>query len=157
MALGIHALVWQHVSWDALRVQQLYDLLQLRSAVFVVEQNCVFQDIDGYDAQAMHVLGYQDDKLVAYARCFTANVKYAEASIGRVITSAALRGQGAGPALVQQAIDCIEQQWGKQAIRIGAQAHLSQFYGQLGFAQASEIYSEDNIAHIEMVRSAVDI
>jgi ElaA protein len=145
-------ITWQHLSFDALSTQQLYAVLQLRSEVFVVEQNCVFQDIDGYDAQAMHVLGYANEKLVAYARCFNAGVKFAEASIGRVITHASARGTGAGHVLVQQCIDCVQRTWGVQSIRIGAQAHLDHFYGKLGFVKTGAIYLEDGIPHTEMLR-----
>jgi ElaA protein len=145
-------IAWQRLAFDALSVQQLYALLQLRSEVFVVEQQCIFQDMDGLDGQAMHVIGHGAGQLVAYARCFGPGVKFAQASIGRVITHASLRGQGAGPVLVQQAIDCVLQTWGPQPIRIGAQAHLAAFYAQLGFSQISQVYLEDNIAHIDMLR-----
>jgi ElaA protein len=150
MAVG--NIIWQHLSFEALSTTQLYAVLQLRSEVFVVEQSCVFQDIDGYDAQAMHVLGYADDKLVAYARCFNAGVKFAEASIGRVITHASVRGAGAGHTLIQQSIDCLEKTWGAQPIRIGAQAHLDHFYGKFGFVKTGAIFLEDGIPHTEMLR-----
>jgi ElaA protein len=151
MAVGhIH---WQHLPFEALCTQQVYDMLQLRSEVFVVEQNCVFQDIDGYDAQAMHVLGYIEKKLVAYARCFNAGVKFTEASFGRVITHSSVRGMGVGHVLVQHAIDCVQRTWGTQPIRIGAQAHLDNFYGKLGFVKTGAIYLEDGIPHTEMLRN----
>jgi ElaA protein len=153
------AITWQHLAFDALSPQQLYALLQLRSEVFVMEQNCPFQDMDGADAQAMHVLGWavangqsSTRSLVAYARCFPAGVKFAEASIGRVITHASLRGAGAGAELMRKAIACVQQQWGVQPIRIGAQAHLEKFYGKLGFIASSAPYMEDGIPHIEMLR-----
>lgn len=146
-------IAWQHLAFDALNVHQLYAILQLRTDVFVVEQNCAFQDMDGFDAQAVHLMGYSQGKLVAYARCFPAGVKFKEASIGRVITSLALRGQGAGPALMQQAISCIESHWGMQPIRIGAQAQLDNFYGRLGFVKTGAPYIEDGILHIEMLRT----
>ncbi len=146
-------IVWQHCLFKALTVQQLYDVLQLRTEVFVMEQNCVFQDMDGFDAQAVHVMGYADTRLLAYARCFPKGIKFAEASIGRVITHSSLRGQGAGPALMQHAISCVAQHWGAQPIRIGAQAHLEHFYGQLGFVKTGLPYIEDGIAHIEMLRT----
>jgi ElaA protein len=152
MAVG--NITWQHLPFDALSTTQLYAALQLRSEVFVVEQNCVFQDIDGYDTQSMHVLGLASDKkLVAYARCSNAGLKFAEASIGRVITHASVRGAGAGYALVQHAIDCIQRTWGAQPIRIGAQAHLDHFYGKLGFVKTGAIYLEDGIPHTEMLRT----
>jgi ElaA protein len=146
------ALGWQFKSYEALTLTELYAMLQLRTEVFVVEQNCVFQDMDGADDQAMHLLGLQDDKLLAYARCFDAGIKFKEASIGRVITQASLRGTGAGHALMQQALGSMKMVWGVQPIRIGAQARLEKFYQQHGFAAASAPYIEDGIAHIEMLR-----
>jgi ElaA protein len=148
----VDSLQWQFLSYGALSLQQLYALLQLRTEVFVVEQNCVFQDMDGADDKAMHLLGMQGDKLVAYARCFNAGIKFKEASIGRVITHADLRGTGAGHALMQQALGSMKMVWGVQPIRIGAQARLEKFYQQHGFAAASATYIEDGIPHIEMLR-----
>ena len=143
---------WQFAAFDALTLNQLYGALQLRSAVFVVEQACIFQDMDGADTQAMHLLGTSGGQLVAYARCFAAGVKFKEASIGRLITRGALRGSGAGHVLVRHAIDSITQQWGPQAIRIGAQARLENFYRQHGFEATGAPYIEDGIPHIEMLR-----
>ena len=143
---------WKFAAFDALSLTELYALLQLRSEVFVVEQACVFQDMDGADAAAMHLLGTSGSQLVAYARCFAAGMKFKEASIGRIITRSALRGSGAGHVLVRHAIDSITQQWGPQAIRIGAQARLEHFYRQHGFEKTGEPYIEDGIPHIEMLR-----
>jgi ElaA protein len=143
---------WQWLAFDALNTSQLYALLQLRSAVFVVEQNCVFQDMDGLDAQAMHLLGVRESALVAYVRCFPAGVVFPEASIGRVVTLPAARGGGLGHALMAQAIVSLHGQWGAQPIRIGAQAHLKAFYEQHGFADVGKPYMEDGIPHIEMLR-----
>ena len=143
---------WHFFRFDELSAADLYAVLQLRGEVFVVEQTCVFQDMDGSDDKALHVLGKQGGQLVAYARCFAAGVKFAEASIGRVITRAALRGTGAGHLLLEKAITGLARQWGAQAIRIGAQARLALFYRQHGFAETGEPYQEDGIAHIEMLR-----
>jgi ElaA protein len=143
---------WKFASFDALTLTELYDLLQLRSEVFVVEQACVFQDMDGADAAAMHLLGTSGGRLVAYARCFAAGVKFKEASLGRIITRSELRGSGAGHLLVRQAIDSITRQWGPQAIHIGAQSRLEHFYRQHGFEKTGEPYIEDGIPHIEMLR-----
>jgi ElaA protein len=154
------SLTWRFVAFDALTTFELYELLQLRSEVFVVEQACVFQDMDGADAQAMHLLGRlaegprKPGQLVAYARCFAAGVKFAESSIGRVVTHDAVRGSGAGHVLLQKAISCLTQQWGAQPIRIGAQARLEAFYRQHGFETSGAPYLEDGIAHIEMLRPA---
>ena len=147
------AIEWRWLTFDELTGPELYAVLQLRSEVFVVEQHCVFQDMDGADAPALHLLGMRDGVLVAYARCFAAGGKFAEASIGRVLTHRSLRGSGAGHVLIEKAIAALSQQWGAQAIRIGAQQHLEAFYRQHGFEQAGPHYLEDGIDHIEMLRS----
>jgi ElaA protein len=146
--------VWRLLSFADLRVAELYEVLRLRSAVFVVEQQCLFQDMDGYDSQAMHLLGVQGGELLAYARCFEAGVKFPEASFGRVLTRPSVRGTGIGHALIEQAITAISQLWGPQAIRIGAQMQLAAYYGKHGFEDVGKLYMEDGIAHLEMVRSA---
>jgi ElaA protein len=145
-------ITWKFAAFDTLSLTELYAVLQLRSEVFVVEQSCVFQDMDGADTAAMHLLGTSSGQLVAYARCFAAGVKFKEASIGRIITRGELRGSGAGHLLVRQAIDSMTQQWGSRAIRIGAQARLEHFYRQHGFETTGEPYIEDGIPHIEMLR-----
>jgi len=148
----VRELKWTFKAFDALNLQELYAVLQLRSAVFVVEQTCVFQDMDGFDDQALHLMGFEDNQLVAYARCFAAGVKFAEASIGRVITHPECRGGGLGHLLMEQALQGVLAQWGEQAIRIGAQAHLRDFYAQHGFVDVDKPYLEDGIAHLEMLR-----
>ncbi|MDD5000075.1 GNAT family N-acetyltransferase [Rhodoferax sp.] len=147
-----NAPVWRLLAFDDLRVAELYEVLRLRSEVFVVEQQCVFQDIDGADHQAMHLLGVQHGALQAYARCFEAGVKFPEASFGRVLTRASARGTGLGHALIDQAVSAINQVWGPQAIRIGAQLQLAAFYGKHGFVDVGKTYMEDGIAHLEMLR-----
>lgn len=141
---------WTLAAWHALSTQQLHDLLQLRSEVFVVEQNCVFQDIDGADPQALHVLGHQAGQLVAYARCFPPGVKFAEASIGRVVTRPQARSGGLGHVLIDKAVAAVGAQWGLQPIRIGAQARLVGYYSQHGFVDDGKPYVEDGIDHLEM-------
>lgn len=148
---------WAFKAFDALSVSELYALLRLRSEVFVVEQNCVFLDMDNSDQQAMHLLGWTDEAepaLVACARCFGPGVKFAEASIGRVVTAPAARGGGLGHVLMREAVHALGGHWGPQAISIGAQARLQGFYEQHGFARTGEPYIEDGIPHIEMLRSA---
>lgn len=149
-------MTWQWLPFDALDRVQLYELLRLRSEVFVVEQNCVFQDMDGLDAQAMHLLGTCEvngaPQLVAYVRCFPKGITFDEASIGRVVTRQSARANGLGHVLMAEAIRALQQQWGVQAIRIGAQAHLKNFYQRHGFADVGKPYVEDGIDHIEMVR-----
>lgn len=154
MSMAGEVISWQFLSFEALSKQQLYALLQLRSEVFVVEQACVFQDMDGADLVAMHLLGTVDGQLAAYARCFAAGEKFAEASIGRVITRSALRGSGAGHLLMREALARALRHWGAQPVRIGAQARLENFYQQHGFSNTGATYIEDGIAHIEMLRPA---
>lgn len=144
------SLDWTLAAWDDLSTRQLHDLLQLRSTVFVVEQNCVFQDIDGADPQALHLLGSHSGQLLAYARCFPPGVKFSEASIGRVVTSPAARGGGLGHALIDRAMAAVSATWGQQPIRIGAQAHLVGYYARHGFVDDGKPYVEDAIDHLEM-------
>ncbi len=151
------AVQWHWLDFEALGVARLYALLRLRSAVFVVEQRCLFQDMDDLDAQALHVVGLRPQgdstELVACARCFPPGVAFAEASIGRVAVRADARGTGLAHALVTQAVSALESQWGAQPIRIGAQAHLAGFYAQHGFVDVGRPYVEDGIPHLEMLRS----
>jgi ElaA protein len=154
MSGAVQEISWRFLVFEALTTAELYDLLQLRSEVFVVEQACIFQDMDGADPQAMHLLGTLEGQLVAYARCFSAGIKFTEASIGRVATRELMRGSGVGHVLLQQALVHLQLQWGAQAVRIGAQARLEHFYRQHGFVDAGAPYIEDGIAHIEMLRPA---
>jgi ElaA protein len=149
---------WQCLPFGALPVHTLYALLRLRAEVFVVEQACVFQDLDDADPDCLHLLGQTHEgslsPLQAYARLVPAGLKFAEASIGRVITARAVRGSGLGHGLMQQAVHQLHQLWGVQAIRIGAQARLQDFYRQHGFEAVGAPYFEDGIAHIDMLRAA---
>ena len=138
--------------FNALSTLELYQLLQLRSQVFVVEQNCVYQDIDGKDEKAMHVLGKMDDRIVAYSRIFKPNDYFDNASIGRVVVSENARTHKFGFDLMQEAIAAVGSEFGIQPITISAQLYLKKFYESLGFQQVSETYLEDGIEHIEMVR-----
>lgn len=153
----VSTVVWRCLPFDALRPRTLYALLQLRSAVFVVEQACAFQDLDGADSACMHLLGERlspgcAPELLAYTRLVPAGLKYPEASIGRVVTAPATRGTGLGHALMAESVRCLHSLWGVQPIRIGAQAHLQSFYRQHGFEAVGELYDEDGIAHTEMLR-----
>lgn len=151
------ALRWRCLPFGALQPATLYSLLRLRSEVFVVEQRCVFQDMDGAEADCMHLLGEQAGSdggpvLAAYARLVPAGLKFAEASIGRVVSDPALRGTGVGHVLMAQAVQTLLSLWGPQPIRIGAQAHLQAFYRRHGFETAGPLYDEDGIDHVEMLR-----
>ena len=152
---GAPSLQWRCLPFDALHARTLYRLLHLRTEVFVMEQGCVFQDMDGADQQCMHLLGEQGDALVAYARLVPAGLKFPEASIGRVVNDPTRRGSGLGHVLMREAVRQLHALWGPQPIRIGAQAHLQGFYRQHGFAPASDLYDEDGIEHIEMLRSPI--
>lgn len=144
---------WRFASFEELTPRELHDLLQLRAAVFVVEQKCAFQDVDGVDPACWHLLGLEGEALVVYCRLVPPGVKYPEPSIGRVLTAEAARRSGAGRALMVEALARAGRLWPGQVIRIGAQHYLERFYGTFGFVQASEPYDEDGIQHIEMVRN----
>lgn len=142
---------WNCKSFDELNVHELYAILRLRTEVFVVEQNCVFQDMDNKDQGSYHICGWQNNELIAYTRLVPAGVSYHEASIGRVITAPSARRTGAGRALMQYSIQKLYELWGKQSIKLGAQLYLKKFYESFGFQQTSDIYIEDGIPHIEML------
>lgn len=132
---------------------ELYELLKLRSEVFVVEQDCVYLDQDGYDQRSLHLLGKVDGRLVAYARLLPETVKYADAvSIGRVVTAGAARRYGYGRRLMAEAIACCQRTWPHQPIIISAQQYLEKFYQEFGFSTVSGPYLEDGIPHLRMRR-----
>ena len=153
----LQGLRWRCLPFAAMDAASLYRVLQRRAEVFVVEQACAFQDMDGLDPACMHLLGEAHNNasgpcLLAYARLLPAGLAFAETSIGRVVTAPATRGSGLGHALMGESIAQLQRLWGEQAIRIGAQAHLQAFYRQHGFEPHGEIYLEDGIDHIEMIR-----
>lgn len=150
------AVLWQCQPFEALDTRTLYDLLALRTAVFVVEQNCPYQELDGKDDRAWHLLGHDTGGLVATARILAPGDSFTGASIGRVVTSPARRGQGLGEQLMARAVAHCGWLFPDHAIEIGAQAHLQAFYARFGFVVSSEPYLEDGIPHIEMRRPATD-
>lgn len=139
-------------TFHTLTSQQLYAYLQLRSEVFVVEQNCVYQDLDNLDQNSLHVCIHDQDTLVACARIVPANEKYPDISIGRVIVAQSHRKQQLGHVLMQYAIAVIEEHFGAQKIVLSAQAHLQDFYKKHNFVPQGEIYLEDGIPHMHMER-----
>lgn len=139
---------------DALTSQELYEIMQARAAVFVVEQNCAYQDADDADLQSWHLCVRSGGELAAYARVVDPGVKYAQPSIGRVLTPQKFRALKVGRALVSEAIRFSEATFPGQDIKIGAQAYLQRFYESLGFCAVSDLYDEDGIPHLEMVRTA---
>jgi ElaA protein len=144
-------ITWRCQYFNELSNLELYAILRLRSEVFVVEQNCVFLDMDDKDQQCWHVSGWQNDQLIAYTRLVPPGLAYPEPSIGRVVTSPAIRKLGAGRKLMQYSIEKIFSIYGKQPIKIGAQLYLKNFYESLGFSQSGKKYLEDGIEHIEML------
>jgi ElaA protein len=167
---------WRFAPFAELAPREVHDLYQLRAAAFVVEQKCAFQDIDGVDPECWHLLGYspsppgsplmgaglnaegrEEGQLLAYSRLIPPGTKFAEPSIGRVITATAVRRTGMGRELMRESLRRAEKLWPNRAIRIGAQLHLERFYVDFGFVTASEPYDEDGILHIEMLRPASTI
>ena len=144
---------WTVKTFNELTNGELYQVLRLRAEVFVVEQACAYLDLDNYDQQALHLQGVNETGLVAYTRLFAPGIKFDMASIGRVVSSPSARGKGFGRQLMEVSIAAVETRWGKIPIKIGAQLYLQKFYESLGFVQSSEMYLEDNIPHIEMIRA----
>lgn len=145
---------WILKKFEELNPYQLYAILQLRNEVFVVEQTCVFQDADDKDQECYHLMGFQNNKLVAYTRLVPPGAIYNIMSIGRVVTSPLVRRNGAGRELMKQSIDYCYQLFGEGPIKIGAQLYLKKFYESFGFRQVSEVYLEDGIEHIYMQKEA---
>jgi len=139
-------------SFDELTNVQLYDLLKLRQDVFIIEQNCIYPDIDGYDKKASHLLIYEYDELVAYSRIFAPDIKYnEETSIGRIIVSQNKRGESLGKTLIEKSINYCITNYPKSDIRIEAQAKLKNYYSDLGFIGDSDVYLVDGIDHLQMI------
>ena len=133
-------------------IDELYEILQLRSEVFVVEQDCVYQDLDGKDQKSLHVFGYKNDKIVAYTRIFKPGDYFKNASIGRVVVAASERKYGYGHYLMEASITAIKTHFKVEKITISAQVYLKKFYESHDFIQVGEDYLEDGIPHIEMLR-----
>jgi ElaA protein len=143
-------LQWHDRAFAELTCAELHAILELRSRVFVVEQACIYQDVDGLDPIARHVWAEAGGRLAAYLRIMPAGAKYAEVSIGRVVTAPEARGTGLGRELMKRGLAAA----GDVPLRLGAQAHLERFYNELGFVRASDVYDEDGIPHVEMTRPA---
>lgn len=139
-------------TFDELTPHELYEILRLRSEVFVVEQDCVYQDIDGKDQKALHLLGKKEGKIVAYTRIFKSGDYFDEAGIGRVVVQRDQRKYGYGRELMKGSIRAVQKYFKESVIRVSAQIHLERFYHELGFEQIGDGYLEDGIPHIGMVR-----
>ncbi len=145
---------WILKRFEELSLQELYAILQLRNEVFVVEQNCAYHDPDGKDPPAWHLMGIEENKLVAYTRILPPGIAYSDPAIGRVVTSPSKRKGGLGRELMLRSIEHCEQLFGKTSITLGAQVYLKNFYTSLGFFPNGDEYIEDGIPHIEMKRKA---
>lgn len=145
---------WQWCTLHELTPAELYALLAARSAVFVVEQSCAYQDADGYDLDAQHLIVWSGSEVAACLRVLSPRTKYAERSVGRILTTSAFRGTGLGRTLLTRALERLDAAYPGKPVRIGAQARLSKFYEGFGSQRASEEYMEDGIPHIEMLRAA---
>lgn len=149
------AIQWKIKPFEALSVYELYDVLKLRSEIFVVEQNCAYLDLDGKDKVALHLIGEFEGKIVAHARLFKAGISFENASIGRVVVDPNYRDKKWGHELMREAISGIRLHFGENKITIGAQLYLKKFYESHGFVQTSAMYLEDEIQHIEIGRAHV--
>lgn len=145
---------WTIKRFHGLTLEELYRILQLRTEVFIVEQNCVYQDPDGKDQFAWHLMAIEDEKLAAYTRILPPGVSSESPAIGRVVTSSSKRRSGLGRELMRRSIETCEKLFGKTSITLSAQVYLQSFYESLGFIVVGEEYLEDGIPHIKMLRKA---
>ncbi|WP_100076211.1 GNAT family N-acetyltransferase [Chryseobacterium camelliae] len=145
-------IIWKIKSFEELTVPELYAIIKARVDVFVVEQDCPYPDLDGYDQQALHLWAEQDGDVLAYCRIFSKGIKYDEASIGRVLTTAQARGKNLGKQLIDYAVQAVENRFHTPEIRISAQDYLLKFYSGFGFEDTGKKYLEDDIPHTEMIR-----
>lgn len=139
-------------TFSELSTIELYNLLQLRSEVFVVEQDCVYQDIDSKDQKSLHVIGFKNDKVVAYTRIFKPGDYFELASIGRVVVAADERQHKYGYDIMKASIDAVKTHYNEYTIKISAQTYLKRFYNNLGFKEIGEEYLEDGIPHVAMIK-----
>ena len=147
---------WHWYEPHGLSVAQWYAVMSARVSVFVVEQKCAYQELDGWDLRASHLVGWSGTDVAAYLRCFAPGVKYTEASIGRILTTQTFRSGGVGRELVVRGLARIDTDFPGAPVRIGAQAHLERFYSAFGFKTVSAPYDEDGIPHIDMVRTGAN-
>ncbi|HBR10625.1 MAG TPA: GNAT family N-acetyltransferase [Chryseobacterium sp.] len=145
-------IIWKVKTFDELSTEELYQIIRARVDVFVVEQNCPYQDLDNYDQLAIHLWAEKDAEVMAYCRIFDKAIKYPETSIGRVITTQKARGKGLGRQLIAYAVQIIENRLKTKDIRISAQDYLIKFYSDFGFRDTGKKYLEDNLPHTEMIR-----
>jgi len=145
---------WQCKNFEDLSVHELYQITKVRQAVFVIEQNCIYPDLDDIDQQCLHLFATSSTdhlKVIAYLRIVPPALKYPQASIGRVLTTSQSRGTGAGISLITKAIEKVRQEYPHSDIKISAQLYLQNFYQRFGFKKVSDVYDEDGIEHISML------
>jgi ElaA protein len=142
-------------TFEELNTTELYNILRLRAEVFVVEQDCVYQDLDGKDKNALHVIGTNNAKIIAYTRIFAAGLYYDIASIGRVVVAKEERRYGYGKVIVEASLEAVKEHFKEETIKISAQEYLKNFYNKLGFKELGEGYLEDGIPHIAMIKNGV--
>lgn len=145
---------WECKSFNDLSADQMYTILCVRQEVFVLEQECLYLDADGKDRKSLHLMGFDGEELVAYARIVEPGVSYSEVSMGRILTTKNARGTGAGIELMEEGLREIENRYGKVPVRISAQTYLLKFYQKFGFESTGKEYLEDEIPHTEMLRPA---
>ena len=144
--------IWHN--FDSISKEELYDVLSLRQRVFIIEQDCFYEDLDYSDQDANHLLLYEDKKLIGYSRVFSPGVKYDAASIGRIVTDLDYRGMGYGKSITQESIQFLKNNFPESDISISAQYRLVDFYENLGFEREGSVYLEDDIEHIKMTLKA---
>lgn len=142
---------WKLKSFNELSTPELYGILQARTQVFVVEQECPYMEVDGKDLHAYHLYKEENGEVVAYARLLPAGVSYKEPSIGRVLVKEEYRGKGFASELVKRGLSLIHDEWGERTVKIQAQEYLREFYGSFGFRAVTETYLDDGIPHIDMI------
>ncbi len=143
---------WEFKHYKDLSLDELHDLVSLRIEVFVVEQNCPYQELDGKDKIAFHQIGRDDQgKILATTRILGPGVSYAEVSVGRVVVSEKIRGRGIAHEMMEKSKEFIVSEYGEVPVRISAQEHLEKYYGQHKFVSTGKKYLEDGIPHIEML------
>ncbi len=140
-------------TFSELSTMELYAILQLRSEVFVVEQNCVYQDIDDKDQNALHVIGFKNKRVVAYTRIFKPGDYFSTAGIGRVVVAEKERSHGYGYVIMKHSIKACKSYFNEKKVKVSAQTYLKNFYNTLGFQQIGEEYLEDGIPHIAMIKN----
>ncbi len=145
--------MWKIKKFESLTTHELYQILQLRNEVFVVEQDCVYQDADGKDERAFHLFLKKENQIIAYARLFKSGAYFDKASIGRVVVHPDFRKQNLGKKLMQKALQFITETLKEMTIEISAQTYLIKFYNDLGFKETSKVYLEDGLPHIRMIYS----